>query len=332
MDSGTVDFVQLRNFIIGDVTGPAEVVLDEHRVRSFIYAVDDFNPWYISASPFGGPISPVPLFTSDDPDFAKLLKEETIEDALASRFEIGSLAPIPIGERVLLSTRNVDKYFRRDKEYRTREFEIRAAVDDRVLLRSRLTEMVAKHPAGSVPDTPGRAASGPLVLARAAIRAPVARAAHGLAAETPVPPLTKSIRRKQMFVFSAREGWWTSIHTDPNFARSLGFPTAIAQALMSTGYISQLCTEFFGASWFTSGKASLAFLRPVCMGDELTVEGRVTGYEADKGSSERLLLDVWCVNQHGELTAAGTASALVEETRPNSTRSEDGLLSVGARG
>lgn len=319
MDSGTTDFVQLRNFNIGDVTGPVEVVLDEHRVRSFIYAVDDFNPWYVCQSPFGGPISPVPLFTSDDPDFAKLLKEETIEDALASRFEISALAPIGIGERVLLSTRNVDKYFRRDKEYRTREFEVRAAADDRVLLRSKLTEMVGKHPAGSVPDTPGRGAGHPLVQPRAAIRDAAMRATHGLEPETPLPALKKLVRRKQMFVFSAREGWWTSIHTDPDFAQSLGFPTAIAQALMSTGYISQMCTEFFGASWFSSGKASLAFLRPVCMDDELTVEGRVTGYEAEDGFAQRLLLDVWCANQHGELTAAGTASAVVEDARANSS-------------
>lgn len=104
---------------------------------------------------------------------------------------------------------------------------------------------------------------------------------------------------------------WVNIHTDPEDARRRGQPDAIVQGLCSAAYISEICTDFFGPSWFTSGRLNTAFIRPVVIRDTITAGALVKKIE-DEGERKRLWLDVWCKNQRGELTTVGRASALVE--------------------
>jgi acyl dehydratase len=54
----------------------------------------------------------------------------------------------------------------------------------------------------------------------------------------------------------------------------------------------------------------VAFIKPVYVGDRLTVHGVVKEKRPEDGAT-RVVVDVWCENQHGEKTAAGTASGLV---------------------
>jgi len=88
-----------------------------------------------------------------------------------------------------------------------------------------------------------------------------------------VPPaLIKKISIEQMYVFSFGV---PNIHTDRAIAQEMGLPAPIAQGLMSTGYLSQLLVNFFGADWFESGWISHAFVNSVFAGDTLTVQGKI---------------------------------------------------------
>jgi acyl dehydratase len=303
-------FPEYEGFTVGASFGPVEITVDAHRVRSFVYAVDDFNPWYLYDSPFGGPVAPPSLLTSDDPEFAPL-NAVTTDRALAARYELRSLQPIRIDQRVRLYSRNVDQYVRRGKGYVVRDFEVRASRDDAPLTRSRLVEMVGVAPGVDVGTGTSRPPDGERIVPRSPMIPPATRADRQVAIGSPLPALTKIVTRKQMFVFSARPGWWTSIHTDPDFARSLGLPDAIAQGLMTTAYVSQMCVAFFQESWFQTGWLSLAFVRPVPIDDTLHVEGIVTGRTHDADGA-RLHLEVWCRNQHGELATVGRASAGID--------------------
>jgi acyl dehydratase len=69
--------------------------------------------------------------------------------------------------------------------------------------------------------------------------------------------------------------------------------------------------NFFGPSWFTTGRLSTAFIRPVIVRDAITASGLVKRTEMEDGR-QRLWLDVWCKNQRGELVTVGRASALTE--------------------
>ena len=79
---------------------------------------------------------------------------------------------------------------------------------------------------------------------------------------------------------------------------------------MSTGYLAQLLVDFFGMDWFETGWTSHAFVRPVSPGDIITVHGRIHDKIVETDGT-RLVLEVWCCNQTGDLTTVGTASALV---------------------
>jgi acyl dehydratase len=54
----------------------------------------------------------------------------------------------------------------------------------------------------------------------------------------------------------------------------------------------------------------MTFIKPVLAGDRLTVHGVVKEKRPDGGRT-RVVVEVWCENQHGEKTAVGTASGLL---------------------
>ena len=122
-----------------------------------------------------------------------------------------------------------------------------------------------------------------------------------------LPALTKTIGQRQIDCYSGVRPH--SIHTDPEWARSKGFRAPLAQGMMSTAYVSQLMIRFAGTGFVKGGRMSVAFIKPVVVGDTLTVRGRVKSREAEGGAT-RVTVEVWCENQDGVKTMVGTASAL----------------------
>jgi acyl dehydratase len=55
---------------------------------------------------------------------------------------------------------------------------------------------------------------------------------------------------------------------------------------------------------------SVAFVKPVYAGDRLTVHGVVKEKRPENGGM-RVVVEVWCLNQHGERTAVGSASGVL---------------------
>jgi acyl dehydratase len=78
---------------------------------------------------------------------------------------------------------------------------------------------------------------------------------------------------------------------------------------MSTAYASEMMTRFLGPGFLKGGTLSMTFLKPVYAGDRLTVRGRVQESRPE-GSTARVTVEIWIENQHGQKTAAGTASGL----------------------
>jgi acyl dehydratase len=128
-----------------------------------------------------------------------------------------------------------------------------------------------------------------------------------------VPSLTKTIAQRQIDCYSGVRPH--SIHTDPEWARKKGFKAPLAQGMMSTAYVSQLMMQFAGAGFVKGGRMSVSFIKPVLVGDTLTVRGRVKSREAE-GERTRVTVEVWCENQDGVKTMVGTASALEDAPSP----------------
>jgi acyl dehydratase len=125
----------------------------------------------------------------------------------------------------------------------------------------------------------------------------------------PLPPLVKEIPQRRIDAYSGVRPNY--IHSDEAFARKRGFPAPLAQAMMSTAYVSEMMTRFVGAGFVKGGTLSMTFVKPVLAGDRLTVHGVVKERRPDAGRT-RVVVEVWCQNQHGDTTAVGTASGLID--------------------
>ena len=121
-------------------------------------------------------------------------------------------------------------------------------------------------------------------------------------------PLTKEITQRKIDVYSGVKPH--SIHTDEAWARKKGFKAPLAQAMMSTAYVSEMMTRFLGAGFVKGGRLSMVFIKPVYVGDRLTVHGVVKERVAE-GADTRVVVEVWCENQDGHKTAVGTASGVI---------------------
>lgn len=123
-----------------------------------------------------------------------------------------------------------------------------------------------------------------------------------------LPPLVKDVSQRRIDVYSGVRP--RSIHSDEAFAREKGFRTCLAQGMMSTAYASQLMVKLLGPGFARGGTLSMAFIRPVYVGDRLTVRGVVKDRQPENGAT-RVVVEVWVENQQGEKTAVGHASGLV---------------------
>lgn len=131
---------------------------------------------------------------------------------------------------------------------------------------------------------------------------------HAVAPGQALPELVKDIPQRKIDAYSGVRPHY--IHSDEAFARTKGFPAPLAQAMMSTAYVSELMTRFVGTGFVKGGTISMAFIKPVLAGDRLTVHGVVKDTHPDSGRT-RVVVEVWCENQRGEKTAVGTASGLL---------------------
>ena len=132
--------------------------------------------------------------------------------------------------------------------------------------------------------------------------------ASTLAVGHELPALEKELTQRHIDAYSGVRA--RSIHSDEAWARRKGFRTTLAQGMMSTAYVSEMMTRLLGAGFLRGGTMSVAFVQPVYAGDRLTVRGVVKELRPE-GSARRVVVDVWCENQHGQKTAVGTASGVI---------------------
>jgi acyl dehydratase len=124
-----------------------------------------------------------------------------------------------------------------------------------------------------------------------------------------LPRLVKDLPQRRIDAYSGVRPNY--IHSDEAFARKRGFRAPLAQAMMSTAYVSELMTRFVGTGFVKGGTMSMTFTKPVFAGDRLTVHGVVKEQHPEHGRT-RVVVEVWCENQDGDKTAIGTATGLLD--------------------
>ncbi|MBA2288249.1 MAG: MaoC family dehydratase [Ktedonobacteraceae bacterium] len=106
----------------------------------------------------------------------------------------------------------------------------------------------------------------------------------------------------------AQQGWPAqNIHTDAQYARSVGLAEPNVAGTQAQGYIVQLLVDLFGEQWLSHGKLyDLKFIRAIPIGAIIQVHAQVLSRESE-GAAIRYTLAVRCLVQSGEETIIARA-------------------------
>lgn len=105
-------------------------------------------------------------------------------------------------------------------------------------------------------------------------------------------------------------------HSDPEMAKRDGLAKPLASGQNQMAFLHELLERNFGDAWVYGGKISVRNIHPVYGGDRITPHGVVTEI-AEVGGKVRVTVQIWCENQDGQKTSAGTAYA----GQPSASRS-----------
>ena len=103
-----------------------------------------------------------------------------------------------------------------------------------------------------------------------------------------------------------------NIHTDEEFAKSQGFTAVNADGMIMTNWCSEMMTHEFGMDYISNGELRTKFIKPVLLGVQLHVKGKVKAVEKKAGGT-LVTLDVWCEDEKGTKLVDGDAKVEVKQ-------------------
>jgi phosphotransacetylase/acyl dehydratase len=119
--------------------------------------------------------------------------------------------------------------------------------------------------------------------------------------------LTRTLSQQDIELFAVMSGDVNPAHLDQEYARSDMFHKIIAHGMWGASLISTLLgTRLPGPGAIYLGQ-TLRFLKPVAVGDTITVTVTVTAMD---DARHRVTFDCTCANQNGDLVISGTAEVL----------------------
>jgi len=99
----------------------------------------------------------------------------------------------------------------------------------------------------------------------------------------------------------------SNIHTDEDFARSEGFTTANADGMIMTNWCSQMLLDAFGMDYLERGELRTKYIKPVNLGVQLRVRGRIKDAVRQSNGNVLYTIDVWCEDENGTKLTDGDA-------------------------
>lgn len=285
--------------------GPMQIEVTEELVKRYAFCMDDYRSWHFSESPFGGPVAHAALLANDLLTVYCTVYDRRGGSALHTDQELTFHAPVPVGEKVTISGRYVDKYTRRGGGVIVMEAEARDSKGN--LLISHRDEEVIEEVPGAVAGG-GRATPTERIVPETIDAPVVVGPSKDIVAGTPIPTKVKKLSQDQISVYSFVGEHERNFHNDLELAQKYGLDNTIAQGLQTAGYFIESCTDFFGAAWFTSGWIKAKFLKPVFPDSIITVDGKVVG-EDEKEGGRRTKLELWAKDQDDRIVSVAWAAA-----------------------
>ncbi|MFC2016240.1 MaoC family dehydratase [Chloroflexota bacterium] len=110
---GEKDFYKAE---IGDEFEPLEMTITKEMAMRNCWSIDDYNPWYMEDSPWGGRIvSPMQPVIGQNPSVWGYYAPARA--ALHTQQEFEFINPLKIGKKITVSGKLVDKYVKRGRTY-----------------------------------------------------------------------------------------------------------------------------------------------------------------------------------------------------------------------
>ena len=102
-----------------------------------------------------------------------------------------------------------------------------------------------------------------------------------------------------------------NIHTDEEFAKSQGFNAVNADGMIMANWCSEMLVHEFGMDYIERGELRTKFIKPVLLGVQLHVKGKVKAVEKKSGGT-LVTLDIWCEDEKGNKLTDGDAKVEVK--------------------
>ena len=125
---------------------------------------------------------------------------------------------------------------------------------------------------------------------------------------------SKIISEQNIFGFCEASGDNNALHLDSSCARQTVFGERIAPGILILGLVSAALASLPGIVVYVSQSAK--FIQPVAVGDSICATAKILSKNAEKS---RLVLETWCMNQHGEIVLSGTAEIKILEPKGDSS-------------
>ena len=103
----------------------------------------------------------------------------------------------------------------------------------------------------------------------------------------------------------------SNIQTDPEYAKTQGFSGVNADGMIMTNWCSEMLVRAFGVHYLERGELRTKFIKPVNLGVERHVRGRVKEVAKGGKGGTQYTLDVWCEDQKGTKLVDGDAKVEV---------------------
>ncbi|CCG04289.1 MaoC family dehydratase [Blastococcus saxobsidens] len=269
-----------ENLSVGDDLGRVEGRVDAAAVRTHAFAIGDDPKRYLGQQDGFAP----PSLLVNDLLKLFLLGYDCTPPAvggLHTKAQIDYLAPLPVGDPVVLTGTHVAKYVRRGRPHRSCASQAQTPSGN-VVARMLATETVgyAVDEAGEHGQPPESWVDGfPRVEGQIDGSTRIEPGGAEPAVGQTLGPLVREVSFEESVAFSGFPFSWAQehpsavrigLHTDPETARRAGYPRPVIQGLLSAGHLTQLLLDYYGDRVINGSKLALSFIAPVMTGSTLS--------------------------------------------------------------
>ena len=283
---------------VGKPLSVTAYTIDDDLIQAYIEKTGDAHPWYVTASPFGGPVAPATLLCTHHWLHQDDWYLPTRYGNLHTKQEWELYQPAMRGDRIVATRTVSDRYSKRGREIVVNDVAIHRA-DGPLLARGRAHQSFL--PASSQRET---------AVARDRERPADRRItpADGPGLER-FGPVTRVVDQAMCDRFS---GTASNYHTDAAEARKLGFPDVVVQGALPICFLSELMTHRFGVGWYVGGRMQVNLVNVQWVNERVQAHGVIRELTPE-GERWRAHCEIWTAKDDDAITIIGRASAAIAD-------------------